>query len=107
MHQKRQYLFPLFVIFAVSACPTLCRHDPPSQGYIDGKAAKEEVVLSTGGVYYAGTWSSHEQPQLETLTMAEVHEGKSLAAQAGSLRGLPESTPASSTCSDVRGFSFP
>ena len=57
MHQKRQCLFPLFVIFAVSACPHSADTISPSQWYIDGKVAKEEyeLVLSAGGVYYAGT----------------------------------------------------
>jgi hypothetical protein len=50
----------------------------PSPWHIDCKLAEEEgeLVLSQGGVYYAGTWSSNGSTQFETLTMAEVHEGK-------------------------------
>jgi hypothetical protein len=63
----------------------------PSQWYIDCKPAKEEckLALSQEVCTTQEPGQAMGSTQFETLTMAEVHEGKSLAARAGSFARSP------------------
>ena len=61
MHQKRQCLWHLFVIFEVSAT-AYCRHDVAfTVVYIHREFPADRLKkrqLAAGSVYYAGTWLS-------------------------------------------------
>ncbi len=59
-------------------CPLSADTISPSQGYIDCKAAKEEfeLVLSQEVCTTQEPGQPMGSTQLETPTMAEVHEGK-------------------------------
>ena len=45
---------------------------------VPGKPAREACERLHKGVYYPGTWLVNGGTQLETIEMAEVHEGKQL-----------------------------
>ena len=90
MHQKRQWLSPLFVIFVVSTAIRLQTRSRLHRGTSTANRLKKSASSSLRRrCVLRRNLVSSGQPIIETPTMAEVHEDKSLAARRKSCASFP------------------